>query len=170
MKFWAVVVFGAAWLGTSSPLARAAVQAEARGIGWGLTRFDSLWSSEHFVDVTGGGRFTVAQRANGELVVWGLGVWNWHAAPTAPGGLSFVELSAGGAHALALRSDNVCVTWSSSPAVQLSNVVRIASGETFGLALHTGGTISLLPFGPVGDGVPFIPAPPTGLTHRRRRG
>lgn len=165
MKFWAMFVSGAAWLGASAPFAWAAVQVEARGIGWGRTRFDTLWSSEPFVAVTGGGRFTVAQRANGELVAWGLGVSTWQAAPTATGGLSFVELSAGGNHALALRSDNVCVSWGPSPSAQLSNVMRIASGESFGLVLHTSGTISLLTFGSVGDGIPSIPPPPPGLTY-----
>ncbi|MFN5927759.1 MAG: RCC1 domain-containing protein, partial [Roseiflexaceae bacterium] len=92
-----------------------------------------------------GGSHSLALKANGTVVAWGL---NSSGQSNVPSGLSnVVAIAAGGSHSLALKSDGTVVAWGyngsgqSSVPSGLSNVVAIAAGGSHSLALKSDGTV-----------------------------
>src|SRR6187551_1457898 len=72
-------------------------RAQSNVKGWGSTVFDSSWNSEtSFVEVAAGEYHTVGRRSDGSVVAWGHNFYGQCNVPLLPGGLTYVEVAAGG--------------------------------------------------------------------------
>ncbi|MGO9479442.1 MAG: RCC1 domain-containing protein [Limisphaerales bacterium] len=143
-----------------------ALQANGTVVGWGDNGSDQITIPESASNVVaiaaGGTSFSLALRADGTVVGWG---YNHQDQITIPESASnVVAIAAGGAFSLALKADGTVVGWgdnnqgqatgvpntvspyiSSGPVTYggqtLSNVVAIAAGVDFSLALRADGTV-----------------------------
>lgn len=139
-------------------------RAQSGVAGWGQLVFDSRVHEEACVQLSASSSATLALRADGTLVAWGLNDRAACQVPTSPPGLSFVEAQSGFRISVARRSDGVLVTWgeiSSTPPVAPPGLsfTKIDAGGNFGLALRSDGTIA------VWGGLASAPALPSGTTY-----
>ena len=83
-----------------SAVATIASEAPAQSLvaGRGMQVFDSRWNTEAFVEIVAGGQHTLARRSDGSVVAWGLNHAGQCFVPVLPSGLSYVGLTAAGAH------------------------------------------------------------------------
>jgi alpha-tubulin suppressor-like RCC1 family protein len=107
--------------------------------------------------IAGGGYHSLALKADGTVVGWGANTYGQTAVPT--GLTNAVAVAAGGLHSLALQADGTVVGWGGNAYGQatgatngapglvtiqgqfLTNVVAIAAGDAFSLALRADGTV-----------------------------
>lgn len=114
--------------------------------------------------------FSLVLRSDGEIFAFGSNSSGQTSVPTLPGGVTYVALSAGGAHSLALRSDGLVVAFGDNsygqcdvPALPAGlSYVELAAGREHSLVLRSDG--ALLAFGSDGDGRATVPALPAGMT------
>lgn len=115
--------------------------------------------------------FSVARRSDGSVVAWGNNTYGQLGVPALAPGLSFVEISAGGAHVAARLSDGSVVAWGSNwngqrdvtpPPAGLS-YVEVDAGGAHTIARLSDGT--LVTTGQDVAGVLSAPALPPGLTY-----
>jgi alpha-tubulin suppressor-like RCC1 family protein len=97
------------------------------------------------VAVAAGKYHSVALKADGTVVAWGLNHVGQTNIPAGLGGV--VAIAAGGYHTLALKSDGSVVAWgwneqgqSTVPAT-LANVVAVGAGSAHSIALRADGTV-----------------------------
>jgi len=126
--------------------------------------------------------YTVARRSDGSVVAWGNNFLGQCDVPALPGGLTYVEVAAGGAHVVARRSDGSVVAWGNNgwgecdvPALPsgLSYVEVTASVFTyFGQKSGSGGHSvarrsdgSVVAWGDNSQGQCNVPALPSGFSY-----
>lgn len=110
-------------------------------------------------DVEAGFAHSAALKMDGTVVCWGD---NYYGESSVPAGLSnVVAIAAGGnpfspdygAYTLALKSDGTVVAWGESEATAalggLNNVIAIAGGDNYGLAIRTGPPTPVITLEPV---------------------
>ena len=138
--------------------------AQSEVVGWGSHVADSAWNQEPFIDVAVGGYHTLARRADGSAVAWGLNNYLQCAVPALAPGVTYTAIAAGGLHSVALRSDGTVVVWGRSTEGQ-ANVpplppgvmyTAIAAGRYFVAAVRSDG--ALVQWGATVGGVPALPA------------
>jgi alpha-tubulin suppressor-like RCC1 family protein len=98
-------------------------------------------SATNVVAVAAGGTFSLAVRADGSVVAWGM-------VPNPPTDLTnAVQIAAGYSHCLALKADGTIVAWGNNAFNQLAvpgsatNVVAIAAGYNHSLAFRADGSV-----------------------------
>jgi hypothetical protein len=77
-----------------APVGRANAQSEI--VGWGRFRFDSAWNQGPFARVRAGWIHSMAIRADGSAVAWGI---NWNQmceVPALPAGVTYIDIEAEG--------------------------------------------------------------------------
>jgi alpha-tubulin suppressor-like RCC1 family protein len=116
--------------------------------------------------VAGGGRHSLALKADGTVVAWGENVWG---ATTVPAVLSnVVAIAAGGRHSLALQANGTAVFWGEESNNQIprpsrvTNAVAIAAGAFHSLVLRADRTV--LAWGYNSDGQARVPIGLTNVT------
>src|SRR5207248_4277973 len=115
------------------------------------------------VAVAAGNSHSLALRADGTVVLWGVYGSDGRSAAT-----NVVAVAAGFAHSLALRSDGKVVAWGANAAGQtavpadLTNAVAVVGGADYSLALRDDGTV--VGWGQYYNGNNFVPVSvPAGL-------
>lgn len=148
-------------------------------VGWGRIRFDSSWNQQSYTRVNAGWFNTQALRPDGTAVAFGT---NFHSGelaytngmcevPPLPPGLTYLELSGGEDHTLALRSNGSVIAWGDNVQGQL-NVPALPPGLTYvevdaawvtSLARRSDG--SVIAWGANWWGQLSVPPLPGGLTY-----
>ncbi len=104
--------------------------------------------ASNVVAVAAGGGTSLALRADGTVLAWGLMASNFpsglsNVVAIGAGSSTLVDISVAGCHALMLRADGTVVGWPGGTIVPLglSNVVAVAAGAGHSLALRTDGSV-----------------------------
>jgi alpha-tubulin suppressor-like RCC1 family protein len=151
---WLIILFSLLVLMTS--------QAAPNVVAWGRNNYEQTnvpADLTNAVRVAAGDAHSLALRADGTVVAWGLAY--------EPGGLSnSMAVAAGYGHNLALREDGTVIAWGRDDEGQthvppgLTNVVAVAAGRFHSLALRIDGTV--VAWGHNSHGQTNVPA---GLTN-----
>lgn len=117
------------------------------------------------VEVSARGFHSMALKADGTVLDWGVGV------ASAPAGLKdVVAIAAGTDHSLALKDDGTVVAWGGNSSGQtsvpagLDNVIAIAAGNLASLALRSDGTLFSWGIYPEANGLTNIATMAIGLS------
>lgn len=132
-------------LGVSDP-----VHAQTMGqvVAWGsniLNQTNLPPDLTNVVSIAAGSVHNLALRSNGTVAAWGGGIQGETNVP--PGLSNVVAIAAAGfygnnyGYSLALKEDGTVVGWGAVTLPQLSNVVAIATGSYWWMALHEDGTV-----------------------------
>lgn len=136
-----VGVLAAIWGATLCPPA----DAQTGIAGWGYRVFDSRWTTASFLDVSAGQIFTVGVLSNGELAAWGSNYPGMCNVPAPGPGLTFVAVSAGWDHALALRNDGIVVGWGNNLHGKATSpggaFTQVAAGNYHSIGLRPNGRV-----------------------------
>ena len=138
-------------IGGSSPITNA----------WGSLYVDAGAVGSEFSDsVAAGGNHSLALKANGRVVGWGLNNQGQTNVPVSASNV--VVIAAGGTHSLALRAGGSVVGWGDNTYGQAavpasaSNVIAIAAGQFHSVAARANGTVVAWGLNSVGQVVPPV--------------
>lgn len=105
------------------------------------------------LSVAAGGGTSLALRADGKVIAWGLGATNYpsglsNIVAIGAGSSTAIDIDIAGCHALMLRADGTVAGWGNTTTpggtivpAGLSNVVAVAAGAGHSLALRTDGSV-----------------------------
>lgn len=134
--------------------------------GWGTRQFDTGLHSVPATSIVAEHSLTAVARTDGRIVMVGTGQHS--DGPTAPPGISYVQLSLGtGSHGYALRSDGTIVVWGTGalapPALPTGTTyVQVSAGTNHAVARRSDGTA--VAWGANNHGQTSLPLPPAGVT------
>lgn len=115
--------------------------------GWGRDQYGQATppAGEGFVQVSAGGKHSLALRADGSIAAWGYD--GKHQVSDTPEEEGFVAVSAGGQHSLALRADGSITGWGMNTWGQAGDwggrtgFVAVAAGSYHSVALRANGSV-----------------------------